>query len=195
MTVAYDRPPLVLVDMDGVLADLEAAFWGRWSTEHPTSPQRTDGDPTQFYIEDQLPELYQPQVRDIVNTPGFFATLPPIAGGAQAMRAMLELGWDVRVCTAPLLSNPTCASDKLAWLDEHVGDGWSRRAIVSKDKSLVRGDLLIDDKPVIATSLTPTWQHVVFDATYNQTSPAVHRLHGWARWSQTLNPLTGRTAA
>lgn len=193
--MTYDRQPLVLVDMDGVQADLEAGFWQRWAQLHPTAPQRAAGDPTQFYIEDQLPLEYQAQVRAIVNTPGFFRNLPVMAGAPEALNEMLDEGWDVRVCTAPLLSNPTCASDKLAWVEEHLGAGWARRTVLAKDKSTVRGDLLIDDKPTVTTTLNPTWRHVVFDAPYNQQSPSPYRLTGWANWRQTLTPLTGRTAA
>lgn len=192
---AYDRPPLVLVDMDGVQADLEGHFWSIWEQTHPDAPQRAQRTRTNFYLEDQLPEQYTEDVRVIVSTPGFFRDLPEVDGAVDALHEMLELGWDVRVCTAPLLTNPTCTSDKLAWLDEHLGAGWSARAVIAKDKSMVRGDLLIDDKPLVAATLSPTWQHVVFDAPYNQDSASPLRLTGWSTWRQTLVPLTGRTAA
>lgn len=191
----YDRPPLILVDMDGVQADLEERFWAQWAATQPDAPQRADADPTHFYLEDQLPEAWRPQVRDLVNSPGFYRDLPPVPGAGVALNEMLDHGWDVIVCTAPLLSNPTCASDKLAWLEEHIGPGWSRRCVIAKDKSLVRGDLLIDDKPTVTTTLTPTWTHVVFDAPYNRTAASPHRLTGWGTWRQTLTPLLGRTAA
>lgn len=192
---AYDRPPLVLVDMDGVLADLEGQFWTIWAQTHPDAPQRAQRARSHFYLEDQLPERHVHDVRTIVNSPGFFRDLPEIDGAADALNEMLDLGWDVRVCTAPLLTNPTCTSDKLAWLDKHLGAGWSERAIIAKDKSVVRGDLLVDDKPLVATTLSPTWRHVVFDAPYNQHATSPLRLTGWSTWRQTLIPLTGRTAA
>lgn len=195
MTPTYDRPPLVLVDMDGVQADLESQFWDTWANTHPDAPQRPDVDPSHFYVEDQLPEEWKEHVRAVTTAPGFYRHLPPMPGAAQAMNDMLAAGWDVVVCTAPLLSNPTCASDKLAWLEEYIGEGWSRRAVIAKDKTRVRGDLLIDDKPDVTGSLTPTWQHVVFDAPYNRAAPSPHRLTRWADWQATLTPLLGRTAA
>lgn len=33
------------------------------------------------------------------------------------------------------------------WLVEHIGDGWDRRLILTPDKSLVVGDILLDDAP------------------------------------------------
>lgn len=191
----FDRRPLVLVDMDGVQADLEAHFWKLWATWHPNAPQRQDADPAHFYIEDQLPAAWRKQARAILDLPGFYRDLPPIPGAADALNAMLEIGWDVAVCTAPLLTNPTCASDKLDWLEEHIGPGWARRAVIAKDKSLVSGDVLIDDKPAIRMSRTPTWAHVVFDTPYNRHASSPHRLRSWDDWHTTLTPLLERAAA
>ena len=36
------------------------------------------------------------------------------------------------------------------------------------DKTLVRGDVLIDDKPHVTGSNAPTWQHLLYDAPYNR---------------------------
>lgn len=191
----YDRPPYVLCDQDGVLADLEAGFWAQWAELYPDAPQQADADTSKFYIHDQLPAQYRDQANALRNMPGFYRNLPVVPGAVEALHAMLAAGWDVRICTAPLLTNSTCASDKLAWIDEVLGDGWSARTIIAKDKSFVRGDVLIDDKPELTTALTPTWRHVVFDSPYNQGSPSPHRLTGWDTWSETLTPLLGRTAA
>lgn len=189
-------PPVVLVDMDGVLADLETAFWDRWAVAHPDLPQRADADTSRFLVLDQVGRRWADEVHAITGAPGFFRDLAPVDGAVAAMREMLADGIDVRICTAPLLANPTCASDKLGWADRHLGDGWSSRVVVTRDKTLVRGDLLVDDKPDVTGVLTPTWRHVAFDAPANRTSTtAAHRLRGWATWRRTLTPLLGRTAA
>lgn len=187
--------PLVLVDMDGVQVDLVAGFWAAFEKAFPDGPSRSDVDETQFKIDAQLGPEWTEQVHSITNTPGFFATLQPIEGAVKAMNEMLEEGLDVRICTAPMLSNTTCASDKFWWVDAFNGDGWARRTAIVKDKTLMRGDVLVDDKPVITGDWTPIWKHVVFDATYNQDAPSPYRMHGWANWQETLIPLLGRTAA
>ena len=187
--------PLVLVDMDGVLLDLEGTFWEDFEAANPDGPTRAEGDKTQFKIDDQMDPVWTPAIRSVMAAPGFFARLRPMPGAVAALNEMLDEGWDVRICTAPLLHNPTCASDKIASLAEHFGQRWTRRAVITKDKTLVRGDVLIDDKPVVDGDWTPVWKHVVFDATYNQDAPSPYRLTGWANWRQTLTPLLGRTAA
>lgn len=186
--------PIVLVDMDGVLADLETGFYDRWAARFPDRPQRPQADPTQFLVADQVGRRWFDDVRAITCEPGFYLDLPVINGAAEAMNAMLDAGWNVRICTAPLTSNPTCASDKLEWAYRHLGDQWSKRVIIAKDKTLVRGDLLIDDKPAVTGDLTPTWSHVVFDQPYNRQAPSPLRLSRWQDWTS-LAPLLGRTAA
>ncbi|MGY4645341.1 5' nucleotidase, NT5C type [Cellulomonas sp. URHB0016] len=195
MNLLAGSPPLVLVDMDGVQADLATAFWAELERRFPGGPTRADADLTRFKLDTQLAPEWADAVHAVTTTPGFFSTFAPVEGAVEAMNAMLDEGWDVRICTAPLLTNPTCASDKLAWAEDVLGAGWSRRVVIAKDKTLVRGDILIDDKPVVEGDWTPTWKHVVFDATYNQTAPSPFRLTGWADWRRTLTPLLGRTAA
>jgi hypothetical protein len=38
------------------------------------------------------------------------------------------------------------------------------RVILTHDKTLVRGDVLIDDKPGITGNMIPAWKHLVFDS-------------------------------
>lgn len=191
----YDHPPIVLVDMDGVQADLEGAFWREWATRHPDLPQYADVQHLTFKIETRFGDRYHEEVASILDEPGFFAGFEPYKGAAEAMNAMVGRGWDVFVVTSPLLTNVTCGDDKFGWMDHHIGFGWSDRTIITRDKTLVRGDVLIDDKPVIKGRLTPTWKHVVFDRTYNHDAPSPYRMHDWADWEQTLTPLLGRIAA
>lgn len=182
--------PVILVDMDGVIADLESAFWTRWAARHPGAPGRELAKVDEFYLEDQLPEPWADLAEPIRVQPGFYASFPTVPGAQQALNDMLAEGLEVFICTAPHLDNPTCASDKLAWLSTHIGPGWERRAIITKDKGAVRGDLLIDDKPTIGSWWTPTWTQVLFDRPYNTGVPGP-RLHSWDQWRQVLAPLLG----
>lgn len=48
---------------------------------------------------------------------------------------------------------------------------WLTRLIITSDKTKIRGDLLIDDKPYITGSEYPAWEHVLFTAPYNSELP------------------------
>ncbi|WP_421446371.1 5' nucleotidase, NT5C type, partial [Agrobacterium tumefaciens] len=57
--------------------------------------------------------------------------------------------------------------------------------ILTRDKTLVRGDLIIDDKPRIQGAVTPSWRHIVYDAPYNRQVTDAPRLT-WQNWRSVL---------
>jgi 5'-nucleotidase len=173
---------IILVDMDGVLADLEAEFFARFQQTHgiDLSTKRTE-----FYMEHDWPEHVE-EIHEIMSTPGLFYSLSLIVGGLNALEWMAR-SHDVFICTAPLLENPTCVQDKVRWVEKYLGPEWTRRMIITKDKTLVHGDILIDDKINIQGVRIPTWHHVLFHAPYNlDKEHAGERLHAWHQIEQLL---------
>lgn len=157
---------LILIDQDGVLADFEQGVQNIWQRQFgkklPLNQPRKH-----FYLADDLPHL-KPQLYKIYSERDFFKNLPPIDGAIEAMHALLGAGHDVRICTAPINAYRYCVGEKFAWVEEHLGTDWVNRIILTKDKTWVRGDILIDDKPSITGSLIPLWQHWIYDQPYNQ---------------------------
>lgn len=176
---------LILVDQDGVLADFEVAFLGEYQRRHPELPYVPVEERTTFYVKEQYPAEHLPYVHAIHGTEGFYRSLPPIEGAVEAMEEMLAAGHDVNICTAPLTSNLYCASEKHAWIAEHLGKAWLKRTIIAPDKTLVRGDILIDDRPEVRGRMQPTWEHVVFGAPYNQDTTR-RRLAHWKDWQELI---------
>ena len=98
---------------------------------------------------------------------------------------MVAAGPSVNICTTPWLPNPTCAQDKLDWLNKHLGAGWSSRAVITTDKTRIRGDIIIDDKPEIHGEFEPEWEHVLFDQPYNVTVEK-RRICDWSEWAEII---------
>jgi 5'-nucleotidase len=122
-------------------------------------------------------------IEQVMTEPGFYRRLEPIAGAKEALKAAVKAGHDVRIVSAPYISNPTCASDKIDWIVRHYGSHWASRLILTNDKTVVNGDFLIDDKPEITGSMMPTWEHVVFgDYAYNRHVPGL-RISQWSSLS------------
>ena len=68
-----------------------------------------------------------------------------------------------------------------------LGPEWLQRLVLTSDKTLVRGDLLIDDKPQVSgQERLPSWEHVVFDAPYNRGTAHNLRLGSWAKWREIM---------
>jgi len=170
---------IVLLDMDDVLADFEGRFFERWRTLYPDlfyiHPDQRD----RFYVELQMPPELREKARAIKREPGFFLGLEPLPGAPEAARRMLELGHEVFICTAPITDCATCPMEKFQWAGRHLGPEWLKRVIIASDKTLVRGDFLVDDKPEITGSMTPLWEHVVFDRPYNRPALGKRRIADW----------------
>lgn len=175
----------VLVDMDGVLADFEGAFLDLWRAAHPEHPFVPLPERRSFYVEKEYPDHLLHLVREIFCSANFFRDLPPIPGGLEAVREMERDGIEVFLCTSPLREYQHCVVEKFDWVVRHLGAEWSQRLVLTKDKTIVAGDLLIDDRPSIHGIATPAWEHVLYDQPYNRHVTDKRRLT-WENWREVL---------
>ena len=58
-------------------------------------------------------------------------------------------------------------TEKYQWVEKHLGKKAVSQLMLTKDKTIVRGDLLIDDKPGIKGLDSPSWFHALFTAAHN----------------------------
>lgn len=73
---------------------------------------------------------------------GFFRNLEDI--GTVGLLRLAEVH-DVYILTAPSIMNPMSYTEKADWIIEHLGRDWLKKLIICYDKSLLKGDMLIDD--------------------------------------------------
>jgi len=179
---------IILVDQDGPLADFEEEWLNRWREKYPDEFYIDHVDREDFYIHDQYPKHLRAQVDAVYHAPGFYRNLPVVKGCQEAMFEMLDMGIDVRICTAPLPAYQNCVLEKYEWIEEHLGMEFVLRTIIAPDKTLVRGDILLDDKPTVKGSMKPTWEHVLYTSPYNRRITDQKRLT-WDNWKEVLLPM------
>lgn len=112
---------ILYIDMDGVLVDFQSAF------KHVSA--------------DTLRE-YEGREDDI---PGIFALMGPMPGALDAYQE-LSGRFDTYVLSTAPWENPSAWSDKLLWVQRHLGAAAYKRLILSHHKDLNRGDFLIDNR-------------------------------------------------
>jgi 5'-nucleotidase len=160
----------ILVDQDGVLANYEAGFEFWFRGLFPGYDVIPYEQRNTFYQEDQYgiiyPELKE-RIEAIPRLNGFYASLPLIRGAVEGIEKLAESN-DVWICTSPKVDNPYCASEKFEWIRRFLREKWVRRTIITKDKTVVKGDYLIDDKPNIQGEYVPEWEQIVYDHPYNR---------------------------
>jgi 5'-nucleotidase len=178
---------IILIDLDGPLADLEGEFLTRWKKKYPGELFVPFEERKNFFLNDDYPEHLRKQAADILEASGFFADLAPVTGGIDAMKKMVAAGHKVVMCTSDIYMNKTGLADKRAWVEKHLGRDLAKTMIFTRDKTLVRGDYLIDDKPTITGALTPEWKHIIFDQPFNRNSGAALRIKmDWSNWEEIL---------
>jgi len=176
----------ILVDMDGVITDFDKEFLERWRKRHPDKPYIPLEERTTFYVKDQYPEELKPLVADILLEPGFFRDMLPVTGAKDALDEMEKMGFEVFICTSPLSIYKNCVLEKYEWVEKYLGSPWLKRVILTKDKTIVEADILIDDKPLITgVENKPKWDHILYDRPYNRGIDK--RRMTWANWKDVLS--------
>jgi 5'-nucleotidase len=181
---------LILVDQDGPLANFEEDFLKKWRRRFPDFDYIPLEERNTFYVQEQHPACFKHVIEDIFKAPEFFLNLPPIEGAIEAIAQMIDMGHEVKICTSPLPAFENCVLEKYKWVERHLGRELTEHIILTKDKTLVRGDVLIDDKPEIEGTLTPTWEHVLFDYPFNREVPNKKRISNrWDNWLEVINEI------
>lgn len=163
----------VLVDQDGPLADFDARFYQHCvDNGFPMHGGAVHADALcteHRFATDCLDGVHATAARQHVNQTHWFRDLPVVEGavdGINALAAHPDVA-EVWICTKPLEANPHCQSDKAAWVRRHLGEEWLRRLIITPDKSMVRGDVLLDDAPKPAWFPQASWCPVIFPMSWN----------------------------
>jgi 5'-nucleotidase len=150
---------ILYIDMDGVLVDFESGL---------------------ARIPDELRSQYGEHADDI---PGIFALMDPMPGALDAFHELRELFDTYILSTAPW-DNPSAWSDKVLWVQEHLGHLAYKRLILTHHKNLNKGDFLIDDRPVpgfegeciaFGTAEFPDWPSVVAYLKERRHAPCQQR--------------------
>ncbi len=174
---------VVLVDMDGVIADFEVPNNDIIRTHFPHIEPVIDR--TDFYYKDTYRDYEG--VNDVIyrenRRPGFFMSFPLVDGVIDGLERILNAGFSWRVCSSPLTDHITVIAEKKEYLEEYIvpyfGAWVLDEAIFDRDKSSYDAVAMIDDRPTLRNVKRARWQHVMFTQSYNKPIETNFRLQDW----------------
>jgi 5'-nucleotidase len=115
---------IIFIDLDGVIADFESAI-----KIHP--------------LRNQAPYDIYPD-----TIPNIFLNLGTIPGAFEAVNKLLcDIRFEIYFLSTAPWNNPSAWTDKRLWLEMLFGEKINRRLILTHRKDLLKGDILIDDRP------------------------------------------------
>lgn len=181
---------IVLVDMDGPLADFDKEFYltcaaGGYLMHGGAVNIDNRCDQHRFATDCIDLRAHREAARAIVDHTRWFMDLEPTAGAQEGLERLSEQA-EVFVCSKPLEANRWCRDDKAAWLKKHFGKHWVSRLILAPDKSMVRGDILLDDAPKARWLSRAEWRPVIFPTAWNGVGSKFSSKTGlddFQRWS------------
>jgi 5'(3')-deoxyribonucleotidase len=126
----------ILVDMDGVLADVYTRYFELYKEE--TGLTKTMDETIGLKEEEAFP-----QALSWVETAGFFRTLPVIPDSQRVLKLLNE-SYEI-IVVSMATEFPASLTDKQLWLNDNFPFITWKQVVFCGNKSLIRADLMIDD--------------------------------------------------
>lgn len=155
----------ILIDMDGVTADL-VAYWISLINRYYGEKLKVE-DVNDWHVHRCTENATKEQVEEFLRDPGFFLHLKPIPFAVQTIQALMDRGHDVVFVTHCKHGH----EDKRLWIARHLPGFPMENIIFVERKELINGDVLLDD----GVHNLEAWQRehpngiaVCFDTPYNR---------------------------
>lgn len=170
------EPLTILFDADDVVEDL----CGRWVSfvNQCYGTHVSPEDITDWNIGSFFPTLTRDQVYGVLTSPEMWRGIEPIPGAAETLGRFRDEGHQLYMVTATDYRTPPDKFERIfefiPWLD------W-KHVIVTSNKQLVKGDVLIDDGP--HNLVGGDYMKLLFDRPHNRNFDAkasgVIRMKTW----------------
>jgi 5'-nucleotidase len=170
---------IILVDMDGVLADVYSRFFELHEEE---SGQRLSIKDVAGLLEE---EAFPNQINWVV-TPGFFRSVPVMPGSREGLKRLND-GFKVIVVSLAT-EFPQSLTDKQLWLNEHFPFISWKQIVFCGSKDVIYADIMIDDHLKNLDNFKG--DTIMFTQPHNMLirKPGHKRVDSWAEIEKILVP-------
>ncbi|MEO8821520.1 MAG: 5'(3')-deoxyribonucleotidase [Ginsengibacter sp.] len=163
----------ILIDMDDVIAETVGRFLEWYERDFGLRYSEEDLKGTKLHV--IVPDEHKKTVKEYPFHPDFFKDLPVIKNSIETLKELNDR-FEVYIASAAM-EFPYSLPHKNNWLDEHFPFiPWKRR-IFCGDKSVLKGDVLIDDHDFNLSVFDG--RPVMFSASHNLNETKYERLDSW----------------
>lgn len=170
----------LIIDMDDVMADTSQSILNLYNSEFNTSYHKEQFWGNNLW-DDRLKENYL-TVRHKLYEPGFFRNVTVMPDAIEVVKKLHEQH-EVFIVSAAT-EFPNSLKEKHEWLEEHFPFIHWKNLVLCGDKSIVKGDVIIDDHEKNLKVFEG--QTLLFDAIHNQSLVGYQRVKSWKEIAQEL---------
>lgn len=135
------EPVIALFDLDGTLCDYDGAMFESLerlrSPKEPKTRPYGNGEKTPYYLEQRMSLIKREE--------DWWVNLPKLQLGWDVLKVAKRLDFRVIILSKGPRRNPIAYSGKKKWIDKNLG--YDVDVILTQDKGLVYGRVLVDDFP------------------------------------------------
>ena len=168
---------IILVDMDDTIEQLLPALVNRANERFHRSA--SVDEITDWSIVCAYPGIEKRQILNLMYEPGFWDTVEPVPGAADALRYLMDKGHQVYIVTASEFDHIPEKMERV--LFRYFPFLSPDQVIITGRKQMIRGDVLIDDG--IHNLEGGEYRKILFTAPYNKDYDAeangMIRVHNW----------------
>lgn len=137
---------------------------------------------TSFAFYKEKTEEEQKVIMEIMGHPDLYKRLKVDPRVAEAFHKVKEAGHINRFASSPWTGNPTCMQDKEDFIAHTYGEEVRKHLVLLHDKTVLRGDAIIDDKPQLHGLFEGRMEpiHIVPSQPYNLDVITPYRIDDWA---------------
>lgn len=168
---------ILLIDLDDTANMFSEELHKKMIEQDPNIKNYPLNLRTLYEIENYYPKESTANIINIVGAQGFILNLPPKQDFVEIVNKLQNI-YIIYFCSSPTKINPELSSyEKHQWLKKYFGS--SDNLILTRDKTVIYGDFLIDDKPYIEGNINPSWERIMFDQPYNKSIDCKLRFDNW----------------
>lgn len=178
--------PRLLLDMDGVMVDLHKNWENRLKELHPN--KSIDFSKITESITDECHKAFGISEDECIvpfYEKDFWLNLPPQDDVLEYFPLIREK-FDCVIVTKAHMTSPYCAYEKFLWIRKYFGNDLD--IIMTKKKSYIHGDIIIDD---MVTNLVECDKvgiiPICYDHPWNKDHPFKNRVNSWKEIYKKLN--------